>query len=327
MAVLRSRVAWARSVASVLACLVLSVGAARPAHAHFILDSPPSWMSQTMGVGGGSPQKLGPCGDEGGGTPTGTVTPFQTGQTITVQWTETVGHDGWFRIALSYKNRSDLVDPPVVIDMYGASADAGYENPPVAPVLADHLFPHLASSVPTTKTYTYSVTLPSTPCTKCTLQVIQFMNAHPSNLPNFPDGSINPDGYFYHHCADIALLAGDGGGAGAVDSGSDAAGSSGGSGDSGPLSGASDASTSGSSSGAGASSGSGSSGGATSSGASSGAAGSSGTGGGDAGESVAAGGSGGGCGCHVSRSAPWPPFAVVTGLAVASALRRRRRKG
>jgi len=51
------------------------------AHAHFILVTPDSWMSQDSL---GFPEKLGPCGDEGGGTPTGKVTAFHPGQTISV---------------------------------------------------------------------------------------------------------------------------------------------------------------------------------------------------------------------------------------------------
>ena len=40
------------------------------ARAHFILVTPDSWMSQdSLGL----PEKLRPCGDEGGGTPTGKV--------------------------------------------------------------------------------------------------------------------------------------------------------------------------------------------------------------------------------------------------------------
>jgi hypothetical protein len=63
--------------------------AAPAAQAHFVLVEPESWMSQD---GSGNPQKLGPCGDEGGGTATGKVTAFRAGQTITVTINETVFH-------------------------------------------------------------------------------------------------------------------------------------------------------------------------------------------------------------------------------------------
>ena len=74
----------------------------RAASAHFYIDYPdasyypgpspiPWWQEDALG----SPQKLGPCGDEdvaadAGGGPTFAVTPYAPGQTITLQWTETV---------------------------------------------------------------------------------------------------------------------------------------------------------------------------------------------------------------------------------------------
>jgi MYXO-CTERM domain-containing protein len=169
------------------------------ARAHFTMDYPPQWIQETDTLG--DPQKIAPCGVDSTitYTPTNTVTTYAPGQTITLQWTETVAHDGWFRIAVSYANRTDLVDPPYSANALGLSTDAGIENPPVPPVLVDGLYPHLAADITTPKQYTYALTLPKQPCTKCTLQIIQFMNNHPYNMPG---------GYFYHHCADIALVEG-----------------------------------------------------------------------------------------------------------------------
>src|SRR5437762_1192908 len=80
-------------------------------HAHFVLEAPACWMSQD---GVGAPEKLGPCGDEGGGTPTGVVTAFQTGQTITVTVDEKIFHPGHYRISLAVHDRSELpAEPPV----------------------------------------------------------------------------------------------------------------------------------------------------------------------------------------------------------------------
>jgi len=62
----------------------------------------------------GLPEKLAPCGDEGGGTPTGTITAFQAGQTITVTVHEVVYHPGHYRIALSQNSRSELPAEPAV---------------------------------------------------------------------------------------------------------------------------------------------------------------------------------------------------------------------
>src|SRR5262249_55009120 len=151
--------------------------------------------------------KLGPCGDEddgnqAGGGPTGVVTAFAPGQTITLQWHETISHAGWFRIALA-ADRSTFVDPPIVVNAAGDSADAGIEDPPVAPVIADGVYKH---AVGAPKEWPpYQLTLPTTPCAKCTIQIIQVMLDHPSNLGNLPDGAPNPDGFLYHHCIDVSI--------------------------------------------------------------------------------------------------------------------------
>ena len=70
------------------------------AHAHFILVTPDSWMSQDSF---GLPEKLGPCGDEAGGTPTGNVTAFHPGQAISVTINEVITHPGHYRVALAVK--------------------------------------------------------------------------------------------------------------------------------------------------------------------------------------------------------------------------------
>lgn len=178
------------------------------AEAHFNMASPPPWIAQNAE---GDPQKSPPCGvaptdPASAYTLTNIVTTFAPGQTITLKWAETVAHDGWFRILLSYEaDRSDLVDPPYAVNSFGFSTDAGIEVPPVPPVLVDGLFKHTAASVQASlpKSYTYNLTLPTKPCTKCTLQIQQVMLNHPLNVPG---------AYTYHHCADIALVAGGDGG-------------------------------------------------------------------------------------------------------------------
>jgi len=222
-----------------MAWLLLSPATAR---AHFYIDYPdaayypgpspaPWWNQDSLG----SPQKLGPCGDEldgtdAGGGPTNVVTPFAPGQTITLQWTEVISHAGWFRIALA-ADRKDFVDPPVQIDSNGNSADAGIEDPPVLPVLADGVYKHAIGSAKTWPPYT--ITLPTTPCAKCTIQIIQIMLDHPSNLGNLPDGAPNPDGFLYHHCMDISIGAGGSGSGGSSGSGSGGSSSGAGVGDAG----------------------------------------------------------------------------------------------
>src|SRR5579883_2068603 len=194
----------ATSAFALLAVLTL---APAPAHAHFVLQSPASWMSQD---GLGSPQKLGPCGDEGGGTATGTVTAFHPGDTVTITVNETIFHPGHYRIALAQDPTTLPPEPPVT----AGSTPCGsvpVMSPAVYPVLADGVLTHTS---PFSGPQTVHVQLPTNvTCTKCTLQIIEFMSDHPLN---------NPGGCFYHHCANISIEGpvSDGGNAGNPDSGS-----------------------------------------------------------------------------------------------------------
>ncbi len=183
--------------AFLFSCVVASVIAAtRSSDAHFQLQAPPSWMSQDSL---GSPQKLGPCGDEDDGTtlatPSGIVTAYQVGDTITVTINELIFHPGHYRIALSVNDRSELPPEPLV-DAGGGypCGSAVIEDPPVFPVLADNVFPHTA---PFSGPQTTTVKLPpNVTCSHCTLQVIEFMSDHGLNVPG---------GCFYHHCADLSV--------------------------------------------------------------------------------------------------------------------------
>ncbi len=183
--------------ALIFSFVVASIASAtRSSDAHFVLQAPASWMSQD---GLGSPQKLGPCGDEDDGTalatPTGTVTAYQVGDTITVTINETIFHPGHYRIALAVSDRTELPPEPAVDA--GSTYPCGtavIENPPVFPVLADDVFDHTA---PFSGPQTTTVKIPSNvTCNHCTLQVIEFMSDHGLN---------NPGGCFYHHCADISV--------------------------------------------------------------------------------------------------------------------------
>jgi hypothetical protein len=68
-------------------------------------------------------------------------------------------------------------------------------NPVAPPVLADGLFQHNAKTADPFET---DVTIPNINCKSCTLQVIQFMEAHPVN---------NPGQFTYHHCAVLHITA------------------------------------------------------------------------------------------------------------------------
>jgi MYXO-CTERM domain-containing protein len=185
-------------------CALVAVGVLLPisAEAHFVLDAPPSWMTQDSQ---GFPEKLGPCGDEyddDGGVPSGIVTAFQAGQTITVTIDEVVFHPGHYRVALAVNDRSELPAEPAVTPGTLACGSAAIEKTPVFPVLADDVLDHTTAF---TTPQSFQVTLPSdVSCTNCTLQIIEFMGEHALN---------DPGGCFYHHCANISI------GASAADAG------------------------------------------------------------------------------------------------------------
>lgn len=208
---MRSSLRVSSSLRSITRCLpglavaALAFSASPSASAHIQLMNPPSWVVEGDR---GDPQKAGPCGDDGSANvqKTGTVTQFTAGQTIMVMWKETIPHDGHFRISLTKpgEDRSVLVDPPVVTTnndgVSGNSISATIVANGTGPVLMDGLFPRENVTVAAPEPFTQAITLPNEPCEKCTLQVIQFMAKH-------------APGYFYHHCADIEIVAKDNSGA------------------------------------------------------------------------------------------------------------------
>lgn len=181
---------WARG-ARIGAALVAGLGAAALAPhdvaAHFFLEEPASWREQN---GLGDPQKTGPCGNEGTAAATGAITAYQSGETITITFRETIFHPGHYRVALAVDDRSELPAPPPVTP---GSTDCGsvpIMDPPVFPVLVDGAVPHTS---PLTGEQTIEVTLPEgVTCDHCTLQVVQWMANHGAPC-------------FYYHCADLAI--------------------------------------------------------------------------------------------------------------------------
>lgn len=185
-----------------LALVPVGVCVPRLAHAHFHLDAPPSWANQN--ATSGDPQKSAPCGETNvanmtQAVATNIVTPFQPGQTITITLTETVTHPGHYRVALAQDRSMLPADPPVTAGNTACGSTV-IDSTPDFPVLVDGALLHTAAlSGP----QTIQVTLPTNiTCTKCTLQVIEFMSNHGLN---------NPGGCFYHHCADISIMPGNGG--------------------------------------------------------------------------------------------------------------------
>ncbi len=213
-----------RGLGASLVLVSALVVAPRAARAHIKMSAPADWIVTNSE---GDPQKITPCGVDPTMpmtfTVTNAVTTLHVGDKVTFNWTETVPHDGHFRIALAINSRDELTDPAVT-QMNSDGTAAAVAISTAYPVLADNLFPHTAASVSPGKAYTYTVTIPNTPCTKCTMQLLQFMANHP----------LDPS-YFYHQCADVTILAAAGSGAtggttGATGGSSGAAGKTGGAG-------------------------------------------------------------------------------------------------
>lgn len=140
---------------------------AAPAFAHITLTSPKPRTIE---------QKQGPCG-ETGSTRGNVVATYKPGQTITVEWDETVDHGGHYRIAFDGDGDDALAFPAATSD-------------PAPITLADPIGDHAPGH------YTQQVTLPNMNCTNCTLQLIQLM----SNI-----GTDAPPYTYYYQCADIVL--------------------------------------------------------------------------------------------------------------------------
>ncbi len=165
-------------------CLVVAcvVSIASPALAHFRLIAPDSMYAQD---GTGSPLFTAPCGDSG--TPTGPVTTFQTGATISVDIQETIFHPGHYRVALAPTAAMLPPDPQV----NGAMCDSAVIDAGAQSVLVDGALQHTTMF---SSAQSIQVTLPATPCTNCVLQVIEFYSNHAPPC-------------FHYHCATITIAA------------------------------------------------------------------------------------------------------------------------
>src|SRR5262249_3314781 len=113
------------------------------------------------------------------------VTKVKAGSKVTIVWAETVPHPGHYRISFS-QDRKQFVEPvPVVTNNNCVSAPI--DNAPALPVLVDGIDKH----DPTMNTQ--EITIPNTPCERCTIQVLEFMSNHAPPC-------------FYHHCADVQVV-------------------------------------------------------------------------------------------------------------------------
>jgi hypothetical protein len=193
--------------------LLATVGTSAVVHAHFKLVEPASWLVEGDR---GDPQKLAPCGSvptAAAGQPavplSNTVGKAVGGSKLHLKVQETIFHPGHYRVALAINSREELPADPMTIERTTErgpmSVWAAIQSPPQIPVIADGLFQHYTRPAPPAAGTTAAplvwetdVQLPNVSCSKCTLQVIQFMAEHPYNQPG---------GYSYHHCADLQITA------------------------------------------------------------------------------------------------------------------------
>lgn len=185
---------------SAVICASAALFVAAPASAHFILLAPDAWVEVNVL---GDPQKAAPCGtsDITKGTPTGKVTEMRGGDMLHIKIKETIYHPGYYRVALSVLDRSELpADPEATTreSPRGPISVSGKIDPaPKPPLLADGLFEHRARPEPGSFFET-DIKLPNINCEKCTVQILQFMEEH----------GLNKEGDFsYHHCADLKITA------------------------------------------------------------------------------------------------------------------------
>jgi hypothetical protein len=127
------------------------------------------------------------------------VTSVQGGEKLHLKIQETVFHPGFYRVALAVNSRDELPKDPEVKTEPSAngprSVSAAIQYPPLPPVLADGLFQHISRL---DKEQEADIEIPNITCSKCTLQIAEFMAAH----------GLNKDGdYTYHHCAVLQIRA------------------------------------------------------------------------------------------------------------------------
>lgn len=189
-----------KRLSMLLAGCLLLLALTRRGVAHFRLLAPASWLEESEALG--DPQWSAPCGGtlSDPGKPTGAITRIQGGERLRLRIREMAFHPGFYRAALSVNSRAELPPDPEVrsepgVDGRPRSVSAAIQYPPSPPILADGLFMH---SAPFDREQEADIDIPNINCTKCTLQVIEFMAAHGFNK----DG-----GYTYHHCADLQIRA------------------------------------------------------------------------------------------------------------------------
>ena len=130
-----------------------------------------------------SPQKVGPCGVAGRSQ---NVNEFQPGETITVQFNETVNHPSHYRI--SFNPNGDAFPDPTSVDDKAGGALILFNGIPDDEAAQQQI----------------QITFPSVECANCTLQLIQVMYDKGDNGFGGRTAEGGNDDIYYS-CADIVL--------------------------------------------------------------------------------------------------------------------------
>jgi hypothetical protein len=154
---------WSTALSTAMSTVLLSASAS----AHVRLDAPQRRYDD---------QKSGSCGRGlGADGRTDRFSRFEPGETITMEWTETIDHEGSWVVSF---------------DDDGADEGDFEDN-----ILHTEPDPRNESNL----AWSADVTLPDIECTNCTLRLVQIMTTSPNPVP----------GDLYFQCADIVLGDGD----------------------------------------------------------------------------------------------------------------------
>ena len=168
--------------AYLVAALVLAPGLAQ---AHIHLTQPQARTDSLTGD-----QKDQHCGVANQQRTT-RVTTYKPGETITVNWMETINHPGYYRIALQPDGQIFGIPPAGPNNGFPIEDRTGMTDPNNNSIVLKDRIPD--------GTLTTTVTLPNMECTNCTLQFIQVM----TDKAPYTIDALSDDIYF--NCADIAI--------------------------------------------------------------------------------------------------------------------------
>jgi uncharacterized protein (TIGR03382 family) len=133
------------------------------------------------------------------------VSTFKPGDTITVEWMETIQHPGYFRIAFQPAGAVFSI-PPATAGNCGAVCPAGvtncnFPNQNLTGMMDAATGSYILADQIADGTLSTTVTLPNMECDNCTLQFIQVMT---DKCPYTIDAASDD---IYFNCADITLAA------------------------------------------------------------------------------------------------------------------------